>query len=84
MDLSDVEALIEDAIPDSEATVTKMRGDHDEDHLRATVVSPAFEGERLVQQHQHVYDALDGVMTTDVHALELSTYTPEEYEAQRD
>jgi stress-induced morphogen len=84
MDLSAVEALIEEEIPDAEATVTKMRGDHDEDHLQAVVVSPAFEGERLVQQHQRVYDALDGVMTTDVHALELSTYTPEEYEARQD
>lgn len=80
MDLSDVETLIEDEIPDSDATVTKMRGDHDEDHLQAVVVSPAFKGERLVQQHERVYDALDGVMTTDVHALELSTFTPEEYE----
>jgi len=33
----------------------------------------------LVQQHQQVYDALGDHMTTDIHALELSTYTPEEY-----
>ena len=79
MDLSDIEATIEDAIPDSEATVTRARGEHDDDHLAATVVSPAFEGERLVQQHQLVYDALDEHMTTDIHALELKTYTPEEY-----
>jgi stress-induced morphogen len=79
MDLSDVEAVIEDAIPDSDATVTRARGKHDDDHLAATVVSPAFEGERLVQQHQLVYDALDEHMTTDIHALELQTYTPEEY-----
>ncbi|WP_232688660.1 BolA family protein [Halobacterium zhouii] len=80
MDLSDVEAVIEDAIPDSDATVERARGKHDDDHLAATVVSPAFEGERLVQQHQRVYDALDEHMTTDIHALELQTYTPEEYD----
>ncbi|MFC3476514.1 BolA family protein [Halobacterium litoreum] len=80
MDLSEIESLIEDAIPDSDATVTRARGDHDDDHLAATVVSPAFEGERLVAQHEMVYDALDGRMTTDIHALELSTYTPEEYD----
>ncbi|MGB9965819.1 BolA family protein [Halobacterium hubeiense] len=77
--LADVEAIIEDEIPDAEATVTRMRGEHDDDHLAATVVSPAFEGKRLVQQHQLVYDALDEHMTTDIHALELSTYTPAEY-----
>ncbi|RKD97074.1 BolA family protein [Halopiger aswanensis] len=76
----EVEQLIESELEDAEATVTHARDEHDEDHLAATVVSPAFEGLPLVQQHQQVYDALDDHMTTDIHALELSTYTPEEYE----
>lgn len=76
----DVERLIEEGITDAEATVTHPRGEHDEDHLAAVVVSPAFEGESLVQQHQLVYDALGEHMTRDIHALELTTYTPEEYE----
>lgn len=82
MDAEDVEALIESGIEDGEATVTHPRGTHDEDHLAAVVVSPAFEGKPLVQQHQLVYDALGEHMTTDIHALELKTYTPEEYENQ--
>ena len=77
----DVEELIESALEDADATVTHARDEHDDDHLAATVVSPAFEGLSLVQQHQQVYDALDDHMTTDIHALELSTYTPEEYES---
>ncbi|MFP8954975.1 BolA family protein [Natrialbaceae archaeon A-arb3/5] len=80
MNLTDIEALIESEIEDADATVTHARDKHDDDHLAATVVSPAFEGLPLVQQHQQVYDALDDHMTTDIHALELSTYTPEEYE----
>ncbi|MWV41142.1 BolA family protein [Natrialba sp. INN-245] len=80
MNPDDVEALIESELEDADATVTYARDEHDDDHLAATVVSPAFEGLPLVQQHQTVYDALDGHMTTDIHALELSTYTPEEYE----
>ncbi|WP_306058118.1 BolA family protein [Natronococcus wangiae] len=76
----DVEAVIESALEDADATVTHARDEHDDDHLAATVVSPAFEELPLVQQHQRVYDALDDHMTTDIHALELSTYTPEEYE----
>jgi stress-induced morphogen len=50
----------------------------DDDHLEATVVSPAFEGESLVAQHELVYDALGDAMTTDIHALELTTRTPAE------
>ena len=75
-----VEDRIESALEDAEATVTYARDEHDDDHLAATVVSPAFEGQPLVQQHELVYDALGDHMTTDIHALELSTYTPEEYE----
>jgi stress-induced morphogen len=80
MDPSDVADLIEDGIPDAEVEVSQPRGVDDEDHLAATVVSPAFEGESLVDQHEMVYDAIGEHMTTDIHALELSTYTPEEYE----
>ncbi|WP_323171829.1 BolA family protein [Natrialba sp. PRR66] len=80
MDPADVATIIESELADAEATVSRARGEHDDDHLTATVVSPAFEGQSLVQQHQQVYDALDDHMTTDIHALELSTYTPDEYE----
>jgi len=80
MNPADVEALIEKTLEDAEATVSYARGKHDEDHLEATVISPQFEGETLVNQHKLVYDALEGHMTTDIHALELSTYTPEAYE----
>jgi stress-induced morphogen len=82
MNVEDVAELIEEEIEDARATVTQPRGVHDEDHLAAVVVSPAFEGKPLVQQHQLVYDALGEHMTTDIHALELKTYTPAEYESQ--
>lgn len=77
MDPEDVERLIEGELGEADATVRRARGEHDDDHLRATVVSPAFEGLSLVDQHQLVYDALGEHMTTDIHALELSTDTPE-------
>ena len=87
MNAADVEAAIEAAIEDAEATVTTPRApdpDHEDQHFAAVVVSPAFAGKSLVQQHQLVYDALGDAMTTDVHAMEIKTYTPEEYEAAED
>lgn len=78
MDLSDVEARIEAGIEDCEATVTRARGDHDDDHLEATVVSPSFEGESLVAQHELVSDALGDARTTEIHIVELTAYTPDE------
>ena len=80
MDPDDVAALIEDGLADATADVQRARGEHDDDHLAATVVSPAFEGVSLVDRHEMVYDTLGKHMTTDIHALELRTYTPEERE----
>lgn len=78
MDLAEIERLIEDGIEGAEATVRRARGQHDDDHLEALVVSPAFEGVALVTQHEMVHDALEGRLTRDIHALELKTRTPAE------
>jgi stress-induced morphogen len=78
MDLAEIESLIESNVPDATATVTQPRGPQDDDHLAATVVSPAFEGKSLLDQHEMVYDALGDRMTDDIHAVELTTRTPEE------
>ncbi|WP_435096474.1 BolA family protein [Halarchaeum sp. P4] len=78
MEPEDVEALIEDGLPNSTADVSRARGEHDDDHLAAEVTSPAFEGETLVDQHQMVYDALGDAMTNEIHALELTTKTPDD------
>ena len=78
MEPSEVEAVIEANLEGAEADVRRARGEHDDDHLAAVVVSPAFEGVSLVDQHKMVYDALGEHMTRDVHALELKTYAPEE------
>jgi len=81
MEPDEVAALIERGIDGASVAVEPSRMDHDDVHLRAVVVAPAFEGLSLVEQHQLVYEALGEHMTTDIHALELSTFTPEEYEA---
>lgn len=77
MDPEEIEQLIESSVPDASAEVTRPRGLDEDDHFAATVVSPAFEGESLVDQHDIVYDALGDRMTTDIHALELETRTPD-------
>ncbi|KAF1711382.1 BolA family transcriptional regulator [Pseudoxanthomonas kalamensis DSM 18571] len=53
----------------------------EESHYKAVVVSPVFAGKRLLQRHQTVYAALEGLMR-EIHALALHTYTPEEWAEQ--
>jgi stress-induced morphogen len=73
----EVTELIESNLPNATAEVGQPRGVDDDDHLEATVVSPAFEGKSLVDQHDMVYDALGEHMTEEIHAIELTTRTPE-------
>jgi acid stress-induced BolA-like protein IbaG/YrbA len=56
--------------------------DGDGRHWSAVIVSPAFEGKRLIQRHQAVYATLGEKITTDeVHALSMKTHTPVEWAA---
>jgi acid stress-induced BolA-like protein IbaG/YrbA len=52
-------------------------------HWYATIVSPEFEGKRLVQRQRLVYATLGNRMQTDeVHALSMKTFSPTEWAAQ--
>ncbi len=47
-------------------------------HFDVRVVSPAFAGKTPIQRHRLVYQALAGMMHTEIHALSIKAYTPEE------
>jgi BolA protein len=47
-------------------------------HFVATIVSEAFAGKNILERHRMVYDALGEMMNTDIHALSIKAYTPEE------
>jgi stress-induced morphogen len=76
MDAREIERLITEALPDTSVSIEDVRGDGN--HFAAKVVSPAFRGKTRVQQHQMVYQALQGRMGGDLHALSLSTAVPDE------
>lgn len=56
----------------------EVRGD-DGTHFEALIVSSAFEGKRMVQQHQLVYTALGDRMKQEIHALSMKTYSPSQW-----
>jgi stress-induced morphogen len=76
MDSSEIESLIKAGIPDAVITIEDLRGDGD--HYAAHVVSAAFKGKSRVQQHQMVYQALQGRMGGELHALALQTAAAED------
>jgi stress-induced morphogen len=75
MAASEIEAMIKAALPDALVEITDLAGDGD--HYAARVVSEAFRGLPRVRQHQRVYEALGGRMGGVLHALQLTTATPE-------
>ena len=75
MPASEIEAMIRSALPDASVEITDLAGDGD--HYAARVVSAAFAGMTRVRQHQLVYAALGGRMGGALHALQLTTATPE-------
>lgn len=76
MDAGTIESLIKESLPDAEVTIQDLAGDGD--HYAALVVSNAFEGKSRVQQHQMVYQALEGRMGGELHALALQTSVPKD------
>ena len=49
-----------------------------ESHFRLEIVSPAFAGESRLARQRRVYALLADELKAGVHALQLSTLTPEE------
>ena len=47
-------------------------------HFRVTIVSPRFAGLSRIARHRLVFAALDELMQTDIHALTLQAFSPEE------
>jgi len=74
----EIKATIERALPGAIVQVEDLTGGGD--HFQAVVVSSAFEGKGLVDQHRLVYEVLKEAMVGDIHALALKTYTPAQWE----
>jgi len=52
-------------------------------HFHVLVVSPQFAGLSRVETHRLVYRALVSLMASDIHALEIKAFTPQDWEASQ-
>ena len=48
-------------------------------HFDVVIVSEAFNGMNTVARHRAIYDALGDAMHSEIHALSIRAYTPEEF-----
>jgi stress-induced morphogen len=73
-----VEDIIKTGLPDAQVLVEDMTGT--KDHLAITVISDAFKGKLLFEQHQMLMNLLKDELKTRIHAVKLQTYTKEKYQ----
>ena len=78
MDAATVKSLIEKGLPDAHVEVEGADGVH----FEALVVSAEFAGKAPLARHRLVYATLGELMGGAIHALALSTLTPEEHAAR--
>ena len=78
MEPESVKELIAKGIPDAKIEVIDTTGT--KDHFSAVVISSSFEGLSLIDQHKQVYKAVGEHMTKEIHALQLKTFSPEQWE----
>jgi len=73
-----LEERIKAALPDAQVTIRDLTGTGD--HFEARVVSIAFEGKSMLDQHSAVYAPLQDLLDSGaLHALALRTYSPEQW-----
>ena len=71
MNISEIEELIKDSIPDANINIKDLAGDGN--HYSATIVSSIFNGKSKIEQHKIVYNSLKGKMGNELHALAITT-----------
>ena len=76
MEAQDIADMIRSGIPDAEVRIEDLRGDGE--HYAAHIIAASFRGISRVKQHQMVYQALQGKMGNELHALAIHTSVPNE------
>ena len=71
MNISEIEELIKNSIPDANINIKDLAGDGN--HYSATIVSSIFNGKSKIEQHKIVYNSLKGKMGNELHALAITT-----------
>ena len=76
MSANEIEELILKTFPNAKITIDDLRCDGD--HYAAQIITEEFKGKTRVQQHQMIYNAMEGKVGKELHALALNTSAPKD------
>ena len=77
MNINSIKEKIKNYIPESKVEVKDTTGTGD--HFSVIVISDKFENINLVNRHKMIYESLSQYVTREIHALQIKTYTEEEF-----
>ena len=77
MNINSIKEKIKDFIPESKVEVKDTTGTGD--HFSVIVISDKFKNINLVNRHKMIYQSLSQYVTKEIHALQIKTYTEEEF-----
>jgi len=78
MQCEEIQSRIEQGLPGSQVNVTG-----DGRHFEAVVITDAFAGKGLLEQHRMVYATLGDKVGGDIHALSVRTYTQAQWQQKK-
>ena len=72
-----IKDILKNKIKDSKVFVQDMNGN--QDHFSVMVISSEFENLSIIKQHKMIYNALGSMVTNEIHALQIKTFTLEQW-----
>ena len=75
-----IKKILENKIKNLKIFIHDMTGNNN--HFNLLVISDVFKKLTLIEQHKIVYKALNGLITKEIHALQLKTITLEQWKKE--
>ena len=75
-----IKDILKNKIKDSKIFIQDMNGN--KDHFSIIVISPEFENLSIINQHKIIYHALGEMITKEIHALQIKTFTWEKWKTE--
>tara|TARA_B100002052_G_scaffold299007_1_gene334687 strand:+ start:14138 stop:14386 length:249 start_codon:yes stop_codon:yes gene_type:complete len=72
--------ILSTKLKDSKVFIQDMNGNGD--HFSLIVISDDFENLNMINQHKIIYKHLSDMITKEIHALQIKTYTWEKWKKE--
>ena len=63
----------------TEGHVEVIDSNGNQDHFNILVISDQFDGIKLIERHRMIYAQLEILLSNEIHALQIKTYTKNEW-----